>query len=312
MRMRYFDRRRMLGLLGAGAVGLVAGGAPGMTAEPLSRESIEHTLAQLARQWETTAPLDVIHQLTPIVRDAARAGNSVHARLLTMYAQALSDARRPGAASMTASMARTIAVEAGDDVTRSHAAVIGAEIAIIDFKDHDSATMLASAARGLVARTGVAAIAATVEALARAERGETGSAVLEPLREAERVQPEDGVVGFLTGRSAWHPGYLGAAGARALIRAGEFSEAMARLGDAPTAFDRVGAHGAMSMTRMYQARAAMGMGRIDDAFQCTTEALAVSAGRPAKWLVDGSLELATAAERRGAHWGAIRDYTVGI
>jgi hypothetical protein len=315
------DRRQLLGVASASAVALVADqGDSIMTPADRSRESLgeaESRLRGLARRWETTPPAGLVEQLRVLERrarfmnrwrmvpDLRRDWQQFHARVLVMSAAALGDSGGSALAMTSARHAGALAGQVGDAVTVAHAGIVRAELEAYTFGHPERGLALAAAARAAAPRSYTAVLAMTAEANIRAGRSEQLADIVGVLRHAEAVQATlpDGAVGYSL--DGIHPGYLPAFGGAALVRGGDTARGRAWLEAAAELFDPVHASGAMSAVRLYQASAALRSRDLDEAQTLATQALAVSAVRPATWLSNGILVLAEWARGAGADWSGL-------
>nr|MDT0666066.1 hypothetical protein [Micromonospora sp. DSM 115978] len=168
-----------------------------------------------------------------------------------------------------------------------------------------TALELVAAARSTAPTSYTAVLALTTEANIRAGRGEPAADVTALVRAADGVASslQSGPMGYSL--DAIHPGYLPTFGGAALVGAGSMDEGRARLDEAAEVFEAGYATGAMSAVRLYQASAALHRGDPDHGQALTTQALATSAVRPARWLTDGIVALAGRARQRGADWSGL-------
>jgi hypothetical protein len=317
------DRRQLLGAVGVTAFAAVAtGDSAVMTPADRSRDTlaeVEGRLRSLAQGWETTPPTVLVEKLGALERrarfmnrwrmvpDLRRDWQHFRARVLVMSATALGDTGVPVLAATAARHAGALAAQVGDTLTVAHAGVVRAELEAYAFGHPERGLALAAAARAAAPDGYTAVLAMTAEANIRASRREPADGILGVLRHAEAVQATlpAGAAGYSL--DGVHPGYLPVFGGAALIGAGEATRGRAWLEAAAELFDPIHASGAMSAIRLYQACAALWVRDLDEAQALATQALAVSAARPARWLSDGVVSLADSAGNAGEDWSELAE-----
>jgi hypothetical protein len=314
------DRRHVVAGAGSALALHVANPGAMTTSGDRSRDrldDVEAALATLARRWETTPPADLVGRLRGMEREAivTSRGRMTHAlrqqwrrthgRVLVASAVAHSDCGLTSKAVVAARMAVVIARHVGDATTAAHAGVVLAELAAYTFDDADDGLELAAAARAAAPTSYAAVLAMTTEANIRAGRGEPTSDVTALVRAADAVARTlaPGPLGYSL--DTIHPGYLPTFAGSALVGAGAIDEGRARLDEAAELFGSGRAPGALSAVRLYQASAALHRRDADQGQALTTQALATSAVRPARWLTDGIGALAERARQLGADWSGL-------
>lgn len=308
--MEHVHRR---GLLVLGASGLAAGAAGLVTAQDYSgpeREAIAAALKDIAANWEHASPADALAALGVLERrlGAASSGSpdsdwlALYTRTLIMAADAGAAAGRPEEAARTAAHARYMAAQIGDPVLRAHAQTIEAELYAGVAPKGAAAIEMFSAAGRLAGTSPAGVTAATLEANARAARGDDPQEILRILQRAQAVQHQ---LPDSAGDARWTVGHMYAFGASALVRSGELGAA----GEWLVVADELteGQPGIRSAVQLYRSHHAARAGQWDAAYSYTDMALTVSAQRgiPA-WLSTGVGALAKQASGRGGNWGQLR------
>ncbi len=260
-------------------------------------ESLADAVAALAAAYETTSPAQTARALrsaertlTAAVGDGlpdaeCRDAKALYGQVLVMDANAASDIGKNPEAIRTGQLAVTLAHEAGDTETAGHAwAVVSG--AMLSSKSPRAAVKAARKGVQCAGGSPGGIMALVAEANAWAALGNVRNVVDTVSFAEERHAALDARAWGAPGYSlrSYHPGYLKAFGAAALLRVGSYAEALPRLAEAATLLEGPTVAGIRSFVLLCQARAGLNVGTVDEAHAFATKAVAASAHRPASWV----------------------------
>ncbi|MGF7234179.1 MAG: hypothetical protein ACQSGP_04345 [Frankia sp.] len=298
--------------------------------EEWSSESLDDfnaALIGLADRYEQTDPAHTATQAARLAEDAAvvaergvssQAGldwSALIARLLLLEANGLVDSGHGEQANRVTHRAETVAARIRDWPTVAHAFAIRALWARTESRWEDA---LDAARQGLTyaGHSPVAAMLAGGEASALASLGDRESAI-DTLGEAHRLMmalpsEDHGRLGYSL--DAYHPALFATVASAVLVRLEALDAAAPHLLEARESVERAGATGLRSSVRFAEAEAAFVRHDLDAAEMSTTDAVAVAlaAGRPARWIVDAVTTLAARARIYGQDWSGLVSSAEGV
>jgi hypothetical protein len=307
-----FDRRHLVRLVLTGAAGVaLAESIPlmrGMSADgpTVTIGSLQRTMSALATTYEVTSPAKTAVALKGAERTIAMTAatmtpgrqrvefRATYAQVLTMLANTAADRGDPQEAGRVAILATKLGREIGDHETVGHAYAVQSG-ALLGSGSPRSAVKAAQNGVSYAGQSPAAAMALVAEAEAWAHLGHA-SAVLDVVQAAEThhsTLPESvwGRPGYSL--RSYHPGYVKAFGAAALIRVGLYDEARPRLDEAAELLNGPGLDGIRSYLALSRARVAAGTGAYDEAREWASVGVALSLARPSAWVAGIVKELDT-------------------
>ncbi len=306
----HLDRRHLAALLVTGvASAALLDGLPVIRhmqgdLPPISLASLHRTVGSLAVAYETTAPAKTRQALKAAERSVAlvaptlkpgrdrNAYRAAYAQILTMTANATVDQGDGVRAAQAAGLASRLAREIGDNETVGHAYAVRSAGMLQDGSPR-SAVKAAQSGALMAGKTPAAVMALIAEAEAWSYLGNT-QAVVETIRGAEEQHAE--LPESVWGRPGYslrtyHPGYMKAFAAGALIRAGLPDEAVPRIAEADSLLTGPGLEGIRAYLALSRARIAVARGDYDEARQHAGVGVALSQDRPAAWVGNIVIEL---------------------
>ncbi len=306
-------------------------GTPMTPLEPWPSDTLDDfnaALIDLADRYEQADPAHSADRAARLAEAAAvvaergvssQAGldwSALIARLLVLEANGLVDSGHGEQANRVTHRAETVAARIRDWPTVAHAFAIRAMWARTESRWEDA---LELARHGLTyaGHAPVAAMLAGGEASALTSLGDRESAV-EALDGAHRLMlalpaEDHGRLGYSL--DAYHPALFATVASTVLVRLGALDAAAPHLLEAREGVEQAGATGLCSSVRFTEAEAAFVRNDVDTAEMWATDAVAVAlaAGRPARWIVDAVTNLAGRARATyGQDWSGLVSSAGGV